>query len=416
MHLPELLCPAGDLTRLKAAIDYGADAVYLAGQTMGMRSASRNFTPSQLEEGVSYAHAKGKKVYLACNALLRNHQMNALPALASQWAQCGVDAFIVGDMGALRILKHTLPDMPVHISVQTGLANYEAVRMMADLGACRAILARELSLDEIAEIRSKTPDLIELEAFVHGSMCVSVSGRCLLSDYLTMEKTPHQDGLTCRSGNGGDCAQPCRWKYALVEEKRPGEYYPVDENEGGSFILNSKDLCMISHIPELIAAGVSSFKIEGRAKSAYYTAVTANAYRCALDGWKAAGCPASFQPAPWILEELNKVSHRPYDTGFYLGGHGGQHTFQGGYLRDWTVMGLVTDFAQGRLFVTQRNKLCTGDTIEVLEPGNPPFSLTVCDLRDGEGISIDSTPHPTMPYSFVCDRPVRPGALLRRAT
>lgn len=468
MNLPELLCPAGDLPRLRAAIDYGADAVYLAGESMGMRTACRNFTVAQLKEAVAFAHSRDKKVYLACNAMLRNRQAAALGELAVQWAACGVDALIVGDLGALRVVKRILPDMPVHISVQTGLANYEAVRMMADLGACRAILARELSLDEIAEIRAKTPASIELEAFVHGSMCVSVSGRCLLSDYLTAEvstaspalirdagvspvlehKVAHcgqnipsgfrmgdissaqrqaSDGyapscpsdtaapLACRSGNGGDCAQPCRWKYALVEEKRPGEYYPIAQTEAGSFLLNSRDLCMISHLPELAAAGVSSLKIEGRAKSVYYTAVTANAYRCALDEWKSAGCPADFQPSNWIQEELNKVSHRPYDTGFYLGGRGGQHTAQGGYVRDWAVMGVVAGYENGRLFVSQRNKLRIGDTVELLEPGQPPFPVTVSELQDADGMAIESTPHPTMLYSFACPRPFHSGTLLRKA-
>ena len=488
MPLPELLCPAGDLTRLKAAIHFGADAVYLAGETMGMRAASHNFSLPQLAEGVEYAHERGKKVYLACNAMLRNHHFDALPELLVQWAGCGIDALIVGDMGALRLVKQRLPDMPVHISVQTGLSNYEAVRAMADLGACRAILSRELTLDEIATIRAKAPAEMELEAFVHGSMCVSVSGRCLLSDYMTMQETtrdpagdkaaldrtyggrentgaqasgdpaagadtaaadgqsashpgspapagiisdPHPHGqtsgeriarddtnppLSCRSGNGGDCAQPCRWKYVLMEEKRPGEYYPVCETEEGSFILNSKDLCMISHLPELAAAGISSFKIEGRAKSAYYAAVTANAYRCALDEWQAGGCSSGYTPSPWIVEELNKVSHRPYSTGFYLGGRGGQHTADGGYVRDYEVMGVVTSSQCGRITASQRNKLYAGDRVELLEPGRPPILCVVDQLRDGEGNAIESTPHPTMPYSFACDYPASPGTLIRRAS
>lgn len=488
MLLPELLCPAGDLSRLKAAIHFGADAVYLAGETMGMRSASHNFTPSQLLEAIQYAHERGKKVYLACNAMLRNHHFDALPELLIQWANCGVDALIVGDMGALRLVKQRLPDMPVHISVQTGLSNYEAVRAMADLGASRVILSRELTLDEIATIRAKAPAEMELEAFVHGSMCVSVSGRCLLSDYMTMQESSalpvdkaknapngryedrensgekpiskpaadpgtmdlagqdamnlggtvpgsvsgsHPDEktiqelnsrnfayspLSCRSGNGGDCAQPCRWKYALMEEKRPGEYYPVYETQEGSFILNSKDLCMISHLPELAAAGISSFKIEGRAKSAYYAAVTANAYRCALNEWQACGCSKDYTPSAWIVEELNKVSHRPYSTGFYLGERGGQHTSSGGYVRDYEVMGVVTGSAQGRITASQRNKLYAGDRIELLEPGRPPIPYVVEQLRDGEGNAIESTPHPTMPYSFACDYPAPPGTLIRRVS
>ena len=399
--------------------------------------------------------------------MLRNDQVDALPKLLPQWADCGVDALIAGDLGALRIIKRLLPDMPVHISVQTGLANYEAVRAMADFGACRAILSRELVLDEIATIRAKTPGCIELEAFVHGSMCVSVSGRCLLSDYMTMQQSipPHNDDnagaktvpgvddkekgsdddaslvdglftglsvdksvctdrqmvtddenalnsglpladlnthfivhdkaacppddtaqaaiaspLSCRSGNGGDCAQPCRWKYALMEEKRPGEYYPVYETQEGSFLLNSKDLCMISHLSDMAEAGVTSLKIEGRAKSAYYAAVTANAYRCALDEWRERGYPHAFSPSHWMVEELDKVSHRPYSTGFYLGGRGGQHTAGGGYVRDYEVMGVVIDSVPGRVHVSQRNKLYTGDRVELLEPGRPPIACTVSDL------------------------------------
>ena len=441
--VPELLAPAGDFSRLQAAIQYGADAVYLAGESFGMRSASKNFSAAELHKAVHYAHARGKKVYLACNAMLRNHQLDVLAPQVREWEACGIDAIIVGDMGALRIVKRTAPDLDVHISVQTGLANYEAVRAMADLGACRAILARELTLDEIAEIRAKTPSSMVLEAFVHGSMCVSVSGRCLLSDYMTLsggdcaqpcpsdtsglsfrsgnggdcaQPCPSDtSGLSFRSGNGGDCAQPCRWKYALMEEKRPGEYFPVREDIEGSYILNAKDLCMLPYLPQMAAAGIGSLKIEGRAKSVYYTAVTTNAYRCALDEWRAAGFPPSFAPSPWITDELYKVSHRPYSTGFYLGGRGGQHSASGGYVRDYAVMGVVCEARGGRIYAQQRNKLCRGDQVEILEPGKPPLPLKIERLWDGEDHEIDSTPHPTMPFSFPCDRTISAGALIRRA-
>jgi putative protease len=302
--MPELLAPAGGRERLEAAVRFGADAVYLAGKEFGMRAASPNFGPEELASAVEYAHDAGVRVYLTCNNVMRNDDFGRLPDFLRMARDAGVDALIVTDLGVLDLVRKVAPKMEIHISTQAGVTSWASANAFYRLGAKRVVLARELTLEEIAEIRAKTPADLELEAFVHGAMCVSFSGRCLLSEY-----------FTGRDANRGDCAQPCRWKYALMEQTRPGRYLPVAEDGDGSYFLNSRDLCMIGHIPELVRAGVSSLKIEGRAKSAYYAAVTTNAYRCALDEY--AEHPETPLPG-WIAEELNKISHREYSTGFLL--------------------------------------------------------------------------------------------------
>ncbi len=402
---PELLAPVGDIERLKAAIRFGADAVYLGGTMFGMRSAPENFDSEQLEEAVACAHTAGVNVYLTVNVLPRNRELNLLPQFLDHAAQCGVDAFIISDLGVLDYAKRYAPQTEIHISTQAGIVNFAAAEAFYRLGAKRAVLARELSLEEIRTIRKNIPSDMELECFVHGAMCVSFSGRCLLSNY-----------LVGRDSNRGDCAQPCRWNYSLVEEKRPGQFFPIEDRDGGTFILNAKDLCMIDHLPELIDAGIDSFKIEGRAKSEYYVAVITNAYRQAIDGYLAAPSP-TYRPAQWILDEVQKVSYRDYCTGFFFGDpkDDANISFRGGYNRVWDVMAIVDHSENGRVYCTQRNRFFTGDTLEVLLPGQAPFSVTAQDLRNEAGDMIDATNHPMMAFSFACERPLLKDAILRKA-
>lgn len=398
--LPELLSPAGDRERMEAAVRFGADAVYLAGRMFGMRASSPNFTPEALADAVSWAHARGVRVYLTCNTVMHNGECALLPEFLEQSAQAGVDALIVTDFGVMRMAQKYAPRTEIHISTQAGVTNFAAARAFYEFGAKRAVLARELSLDEIAEIRAKTPKELELEAFVHGAMCVSFSGRCLLSSY-----------FTGRDANRGDCAQPCRWKYALMEETRPGRYMPVLEDGGGSYILNSKDLCMVGHVPELVRAGVGSFKIEGRAKSAYYTAVTTNAYRHALDEY--ARCPDASLPE-WILQEPEKISHREYGTGFYFGGEPGQVYENGGYVRGWEQIAVCRGMRDGCAVLSQRNRFFCGDEAEVLEPGLPPYPLRLDGITDEEGNPVESANHAQMTVLVPAERSIPQGAILRR--
>ncbi|MGN1002250.1 MAG: U32 family peptidase [Oscillospiraceae bacterium] len=379
MRAPELLCPAGDRERLEMALHYGADAVYLAGKQFGLRAAAGNFDPEGLREAVTLCHHVGAKAYVTVNVLPHEHQLAELPAFLEETAAAGADGFIVADLGVLSLAKKYAPGVPLHVSTQLGVVNSATARTLYDMGAKRVVLAREMSLEEIAALRANTPKELEIEAFVHGAMCVSFSGRCLLSNY-----------LTGRDANGGACAQPCRWKYHLVEEKRPGDFYEISE-DGGTFLLNSSDMCMIEHIQELAEAGVSSFKIEGRMKSAYYAAMTAYAYRGAIDDYLA-GKP--FDPL-W-LEECHKVSHRKYSTGFYFG-QPGQYYEDAMYFSDAEVCGVVESCDEsGNAVITQRNKFCLGDTLELVNRGERPHRFTVTAMENGEGESIASTPHPMM--------------------
>ena len=400
MNKPEVLSPVGDMGRLQAALRFGADAVYLAGTEFGMRSAPANFTEEELAAAVTAAHAQGVRVYLTCNTIPRNAELERLGPFLSFAQDAGVDAFIMTDFGVMELAKRFAPHVDIHISTQAGVANYAAANAFYRMGASRVVLARELTLEEIAGIRAHTPKELELEAFVHGAMCMSFSGRCLLSNY-----------MTGRDANHGDCAQPCRWKYALVEEKRPGQYFPVEETQGGSFILNSRDLCMIRQIPDMIEAGVTSLKIEGRAKSAYYVSVITNAYRLAVD-W----CMEHpGQPVPqWIVEETEKISHRPYSTGFYLGGEPGQETVHGGYIRNGEVLAICEGREGEHLILSQRNRFFRGETADVLEPGKQPYNLPLDELFDEEGQPLEAAPHPMMRVFLKTAADVPAGAILRR--
>ena len=365
----ELLSPAGDFKRLRLAAKFGADAVYCAGSMFGMRTNPSNLNGNELKEAVELVHSQNKKIYITCNTLPRNDEIPFLPDFLKYAQDIGVDAFIIADMGVLAAAKKYAPNVDVHISTQAGIVNYASANAFYDMGATRIVTARELSLDEIKTIRDKCNSKLEIEAFVHGAMCMSFSGRCTLSNY-----------LTGRDANRGDCAQPCRWKYYLMEEKRPGEYFPINEEKNGTYIFNSRDLCMIEHIPELVNAGVDSFKIEGRAKSEYYTAIVTYAYRNAIDEYLK-NPSDDFKPSKWILDEMEKMSHREYTTGFNFGPiKNGQVIDTGGYIRNWDVCAFFKDYSNGRLTVSQRNRFFEGDMLEVVEPNKKPYIITVEDL------------------------------------
>ena len=402
MNKPELLCPAGDAECFAAALQFGADAVYVGAKEYGMRAASKNFDPEALHAAVQAAHAKGVKVYLTANILPRNAETDAFPAFLETVRDCGIDALIAADLGIITKAKKLAPELAVHASTQTGVVNYATAGALYDLGVSRVVLARELSIAEIAELRAKSPKELEIEVFVHGAMCMSVSGRCLLSEY-----------LTGRDANRGACAQSCRWKYALTEEKRPGQYFPIDEDADGSYILNAKDLCLMPYLKELAVAGVDSFKIEGRAKAAYYVAGVSNAYRMAIDS--IFGEPPQDVPE-WVRNELNNVSHRPYTCGFAFGQRKDLiWQEENGYIRDFEVIGIVQKQENGRLYVSQRNRFFAGDTVEILMPQQKPPVLTVTDLQNGDGEPIESANHAVMDCSFACDLPVPEGAFVRKA-
>ena len=403
--LPELLAPVGDEERLHSAIEYGADAVYLGADKFGMRTAAASFGGDALKDACDYAHAHGVKVYLTCNILPRNKDIDELPAFLEYAKDSGVDALIVTDIGVMQAAMRIVPDIDIHISTQAGITNYASATAMYEMGAKRVVLARELSLDEIAGIRAKCPKELEIECFVHGAMCVSFSGRCLLSNY-----------LTGRDSNAGDCAQPCRWNYSLVEEKRPGQYYPVEQDSTGTYIMNSRDMCMIDHIAELYYAGINSFKIEGRAKSAYYTAVAVNAYRSALDSFEKSGFDKDFKTPEWISKEVLRASNREYCTGFYFTSplDDAQIYYKGGYVRAWDVAAVSAGCKDGVLYGGQRNRFFEGDDLEVMTPGSEPFTVKVKNLKNEEGESIDNAPHPMMKFTFDCDENVPEGAYLRK--
>lgn len=401
--VPEVLSPAGDFECLQAAIRFGADAVYLGGTRFGMRVASANFDDELLQKGVALAHEHGVRVYLTCNTLPTNEEIDALPEFLKSVQAAGVDAVIVTDLGVLSLVKQYIPEMEVHISTQTGVVNYRTATELYHMGAKRVVLARELSFEEIACIRDKTPPELDIEAFVHGAMCVSFSGRCLLSSY-----------LTGRDANRGECAQPCRWGYHLMEEKRPGMYFPIEEDEKGTYILNAKDLCMIEHIDRLVSAGITSLKIEGRAKSSYYVSVVTNAYRNAVDLYRKD--PEHFKLPQWLFDEVRKVSRRQYSTGFYFGRpEQGQYYETGGYVRGYDVVALVDDCRDGVLYCTQKNKFSVGDTLELLEPRAGVRSFTVTALEDEEGTALESVPHPQMKFRLLAGFSAKAGSILRRA-
>lgn len=404
LDLPELLSPAGNRESLEFALAYGADAVYFASTSFGMRAGAANFELEQIEDAVKFVHSKGAKSYLASNIIPRNDDLKGLPDFLERVADTGIDALIVADLGVLSLAKKHAPHTDLHVSTQLGVTNYMTALHLCELGVKRIVLSRELNLNEIHEIRSRIPPEVELECFVHGSMCVSFSGRCLISNY-----------MVGRDANRGDCTQPCRWKYNLVEETRPGEYIPIMEDNTDTYILSSKDLCMINHIPELFKAGISSFKIEGRAKNAYYTAVVTNAYRKAMDEWNKKR-PLTYKPSQWVLDEFNKVSHREYCTGFYFEdpAENAQISYKGGYRREWDLAAITLSHDNGYLTIMQRNKFYNGDMLEVLEPGKKPFSILVEGLQTEDGTLIDSAPHPMMTVKFICEKKVRRNSIVRK--
>ena len=414
--MPELLSPAGNFEKLKAAILYGADAVYLAGNCFGMRSAADNFTDDELFEAAEYVHQRGKKLYLTVNTMPHGHEYPRLRAFIAKIKDANIDAFIVADLGVLSVIREIIPDAEIHISTQASIVSLEAAKAYVTLGAKRLVLARELTLEEIRAIRAGLPEEIELEAFVHGSMCVSYSGRCLLSN-----------NLTGRDANRGACAQPCRWNYKIIEEKRPDQPYPIEENELGTFIMSSKDMCTVDMIPELKEAGVYSFKIEGRMKSAYYTAVVTNGYRMAIDAYLRD--PENYRFDSAIMGELESVSHREYSTGYYrdLPIENAQTTANTGYIREKAYFataveysaeeipeGLEYENSEGRLYkFIQRNKVSQGDAAEIISPSKIGRGFTVSELYSTEGERIESAPHPSMLFFVRVPFEVKVGDIMR---
>ena len=405
----ELLSPAGNFEKMKAAFLYGADAVYLAGTSFGMRAAAANFTVEELNEAVGYAHSLGKKIYLTLNTMPRETEYPALKAFLSELAAMpngAPDAAIVADIGVMALVREYLPRMALHVSTQAGVVSSADALAWQKLGASRVVLARELSLDEIRLIRQNIPRELEIEAFVHGSMCVSFSGRCLLSN-----------ALVGRDANRGACAQPCRWNYTIREEKRPDMPFPIEETPDGTFIMSSKDMCMIEHIPALAESGISSFKIEGRMKSAYYTAVVTNAYRAAIDGYIKDGMDSRLDEC-W-LRELDSVSHREYCTGYYfdLPSENAQTCTRPGYMREKSYLAVCTgyDEATGIATFIQRNKLSVGDAVEMISPGLAGRGFDILRMTDAEGTPIESAPHPFMVFSMPVPFAVREGDILRSA-
>ena len=399
MRKLELLSPAGDMERLKMSVLYGADAVYLAGTDFGMRSFAGNFSAEELPVAVKFAHEHGVKVHVTVNTMPRNDEVIALPAYLERLEDAGVDALILADLGAFTLAGKYAPGCERHISTQQSIANYECATAWYDLGAKRVVLARELSLSEIIGIREKCPKELEIETFGHGAMCVSYSGRCLLSNY-----------MTGRDSNRGACAQPCRYQYALMEEKRPGEYFPVFEDEKGTYILNSRDMCMIDHLDDLMNAGVDCIKIEGRAKSAYYAAIVTGAYRHCIDD-VFAGKPLD----PTWRDEVEHVSHRIYSTGFYYG-YPGQYTENSRYIREWQICAIVESCDEnGLALCILRNKFAAGAELEVVGPDLRPFAFVAESMTDLDGAALEEPRTPQMKFYLQLPKPVPPYTIVRRS-
>ncbi len=389
MRKPEILAPAGNLEKLITAVNFGADAVYLGGGKLNLRAFADNFSSEELKEGIEYAHNAGKKVYVTLNVFPHNEDLDGLEDYLKKLSSLKVDALIVSDPGIIMTAREVIPGMELHLSTQANNVNWKAAEFWHKNGIKRIVLARELSLEEIIEIRNKLSEDCELEAFVHGSMCMSYSGRCLLSNY-----------MAGRDANRGQCAQPCRYKYSLMEEKRPGEYFPVYEDDRGTYIMNSKDLCMIEHIPELVNAGISSFKIEGRMKSSFYVASVVKAYREALD--KYFEDPENYSFEDKWMDYLMKVSHRRYYTGFYFGETNKQHYESSAYIRNFDIVGIVREFNEetGIVVVEQRNRVFEGDTVEVLSPKGEEVKLQISGMKDMEGNAINAAPRAQMLFIF----------------
>ena len=407
--MKELLCPAGNFEKMKAAILYGADAVYLASDSFGMRAAADNFTLDELEEAVKYAHSHGVKLYVTVNTMPRSLEYERLKKYLKRYDEIGVDALIVADLGVLQLIKEITPNMEIHISTQASIVSSHTANAYHKLGAKRVVLARELSLDEIKEIRKNTPKSLEIECFIHGSMCISYSGRCLLSNY-----------YTGRDANRGACAQPCRWNYtnanplSFAEEKRLDYNLNLEEYKEGSFVMSSKDMCMIEHIPDLMESGIDSFKIEGRMKSAYYTAICANTYKIAMNEYLKN--PQEYRYNPLWLRELESVSHREYATGFYYDNpmSNPQTVTQNGYLREKAYLCVATGESDGEYYYfTQRNKLSKGDVCEIITPGMTGRKFEIDGLYLPNGDEIPSAPHPSMVFKMKVPYEVKAGDIIR---
>ena len=404
MQKVELLAPAGSLAKLKYALVYGADAVYIGGEEFSLRVAAKNFTNDEIKEGIEFAHNLGKKVYITANIIPHNEDIKKFPEFVKEVESLGADAIIISDPGMFAIARKEAPNLDIHISTQANNTNFQSAAFWHSLGAKRVIFARELSFDEIKEIRQNTPDDLEIECFVHGAMCISYSGRCLLSNYMT-----HRDA------NMGACAHPCRWKYALVEEKRPGEYMPVFENERGTFIYNSKDLCMIEYIPEIIQSGITSLKIEGRVKNELYVATVVKAYRREIDAYYKDRENYKFNAEN--LEELKKISYRGYTTGFFNGKPKGteQVYTSGTYIQNYQTTAVAVDFDKNTKTVTleQRNRFFVGDEVEFLMPHNENKTHKITEMTDIDGNPITVAPHPQMLVKFKVDFDVEPYSIVR---
>lgn len=388
MKKPELLAPAGNLEKLKTAINFGADAVYLGGSKLNLRAFADNFTDDELKEALEYAHERGKRVFVTINVFPHNEDLIGLEEYLKKLYELKVDAILVSDPGIIMSARETVPDLELHLSTQANNVNWKSAQFWHKQGVKRIVLARELSLTEIKEIRNKLPEDCEIEAFVHGSMCMSYSGRCVISNY-----------MTGRDSNRGQCAQPCRYKYYLMEEKRPNEYFPILEDERGTYILNSKDLCMIEYIPELAQAGINSFKIEGRMKSPYYVASIVKAYRQAIDAYFENPKEYKFQKK-W-MDDLTKASHRVYYTGFYFGDANKQAQESSNYIREYDIVGIVRDYdkSTGVATVEQRNRVFEGDTVEIFRSEGDSFEICLNDMKNSKGQKIEVAPSAQMIFT-----------------
>ncbi len=405
MEKIELLAPAGDLEKLKTAIDYGADAVYFGGEVFSLRAGAGNFSKEEMIEGIKYVHDHGKKCHLTLNIFPHNYDIEALERYLYDIKDLGIDAFIVSDPGTIMMVKKIIPNAEIHLSTQANLTNYKTAEFWAKQGVKRVVMARELSLEEMITMREKIPVELDTEAFIQGAMCISYSGRCLLSNFMIQ-----------RDANKGECAHPCRWKYKIVEEQRPGEEYPIEEDERGTYIMNSKDLCMIEHIPDLVKAGISSAKIEGRMKSAFYVATVVGVYRKAID--KYYEDPENYQFNPDWLTELKKVSHRDFTTGFYYGkaSNEAQNYETSAYTREYDFIGKVLDYDKETKIATveQRNKMVFGDEIEVFGPYTDFWVQKLDYLKDEEGNDLEAAPHPQQILKIKMEHPVKEGFMLRK--
>ncbi|MBR5229223.1 MAG: U32 family peptidase [Firmicutes bacterium] len=402
----ELLAPAGDLEKLKIAVLYGADAVYFGGEMFSLRAGAGNMSLDEMKEGIAFAHERGVKAYLTINIYAHNEDIQPLTEYLHKIKDFDIDAFIVSDVGIITLIQEIIPDAEIHLSTQANMTNYQTAKFWYNkMGVQRIVLARELTFKEINELRENTPEELEYEAFVHGAMCISYSGRCLLSNFMIE-----------RDANRGMCAHPCRWKYALVEEQRPGQYYPIEEDSRGTYILNSRDLCMIEHIPQLIQSGMASLKLEGRMKSVFYVATIVSAYRKAIDAYYAD--PENYEFKEEWMTELKKVSHREFTTGFYFDKPTNQdQNYQtSAYTREYTFTGMVKSYdpETGYAIVEQRNKMVIGDEIEVFGPFTDFYVQELKEMYNEEGEAIESAPHPQQILKIKMDKPVEPNFMLRK--